>query len=371
MTPDPTLERPVAAAPPEPPAEAMADPSGPGPLGRRVFRPETLVSFVAALAILLFFFKRFQIDPAAVWAQIRQANPLWLALAYLVWYGGFWLRAARWREMLASADVDDAHGYRIPHLNGLVEILTLSWFANCVVPAKLGDAYRGFLLKQEGGVPFSKGIGTIIAERLADLIVLFAMMAAVGMALFRGRIPTEATQTFTLGAVLIGLAAVALLVMWAARDTLHRLIPERFRDQYANLHDAVFRSMRRPLWVVLPSVVLWLIEGLRFWCVAMALHSGMPFAVALFVALMGSLLTTLPLTPAGLGVLEAGTGAVLIHVFKMPSDLAISIILLDRVVAYWSLIVIGLVLYVLRFRRIAAGPAPVPTTAATRLGRAD
>ena len=370
MTPDPTDERPLPAAPPEA-AGATADPAGPGPLGRRFLRPETLVSFVAALAILAFFFRRFQIDPAAVWAQIRQANPLWLAMAYVAWYGGFWLRAARWREMLASADVDAAHGYRVPPLNGLVEILTLGWFANCVVPAKLGDAYRGFLLRQEGGVPFSKGIGTIIAERLADLVILFAMMAAVGMAIFRGRIPTEATQTFTLGAVLIALAAIALAVMWAARDTLHRLVPERFRDQYANLHDAVFRSMRRPLWVVVPGVLLWLIEGLRFWFVATALHSGMPFAVALFVALMGSLLTTLPLTPAGLGVLEAGTGAVLIHVFGMSSSLAVSIILLDRVVAYWSLIVIGLVLYVLRFRRIAAEPAAAPAPAATRLGQAD
>ena len=32
------------------------------------------------------------------------------------------------------------------------------------------------------------------------------------------------------------LTAIALAVMWAARDTLHRLVPERFRDQYANLH---------------------------------------------------------------------------------------------------------------------------------------
>jgi len=69
---------------------------------------------------------------------------------------------------------------------------------------------------------------------------------------------------------------------------------------------------------------------------------------------MGSLLTTLPITPAGLGVVELGTGAVLVKVIGLDPALAGSIVLLDRVVAYWSLILVGLALYVRRLRRGAA-----------------
>ncbi|HEX5500723.1 MAG TPA: lysylphosphatidylglycerol synthase transmembrane domain-containing protein [Thermomicrobiales bacterium] len=338
---------------PEGPSDGVSEPAGPGPLGRRFLRPETIVSFAVALAILVFFFRRLDLEPAQIWAVIRHVNPWLYAMAFVVWYGGFWLRGERWLKMLGQAGVDAQHGYRLPSLNGIVEILLLSWFANCVVPAKLGDAYRAFLLKQESGVPFSKAIGTILSERLADLAVLCLMMAGVAVALFHGHVPAQATQSFILGGALILIAAVGLGVMWTARDTLHRLAPERFRGHYANLHEAVFGSLRRPDWVIGPGIVLWLIEGLRFWFVAAALHSGMSLLVALFIALMGALLTTLPLTPAGLGVVEAGTGAVMVHVFGMDPTLAVSIILLDRVCAYWALVGLGLVLYVRRFRRLA------------------
>ena len=40
----------------------------------------------------------------------------------------------------------------------LTEILYLSWFANCVVPAKLGDIYRSYLARNCLGVSMSKTV---------------------------------------------------------------------------------------------------------------------------------------------------------------------------------------------------------------------
>ena len=51
---------------------------------------------------------------------------------------------------------------------------------------------------------------------------------------------------------------------------------------------------------------------------------------------MGALLTVIPFTPAGLGVVELGVGSVLVGVLGVDPVVAGSIILLDRVVAYWS-----------------------------------
>src|SRR5579885_2192888 len=50
-------------------------------------------------------------------------------------------------------------GLALLGIPGLSLIMLLSWFANCVVPAKLGDAYRGYLLKEEARVSFSKTMG--------------------------------------------------------------------------------------------------------------------------------------------------------------------------------------------------------------------
>jgi uncharacterized protein (TIRG00374 family) len=64
---------------------------------------------------------------------------------------------------------------------------------------------------------------------------------------------------------------------------------------------------------------------------------------------MSSLLTTLPITPAGLGVVETAMIVVLKWVDVSPS-LATSTALMDRLITYWSLIVVGLILYIWRFR---------------------
>jgi uncharacterized membrane protein YbhN (UPF0104 family) len=336
----------------EPGAESGPEPDdAPTSLGSRVLRPRTLISFAAALVIFALFVRRLEIDPGAVWREVRGANPLLYAAAFGVWYGSFVLRAIRWRMMLGRVGIDRRHGYAVPGTLGMVEIFLLSWFANCVVPAKLGDAYRSYLLKQESGASFSTGLGTILAERLTDLTVLFLAMSAVALAVFGGHIPTVAAQSFLLGLGLLVAAATGLAVMWLSRHALQRRLPPRVQEQYGRLSGAIFACLRRPGPFFAISVLIWLGEGLRVLLVARSLGSDMAPTTALFIALMGSLLTTLPITPAGLGVVEGGTIAVLVSVMGMNPTLAASIVVLDRVIGYWSVIVVGLVLYVRRARR--------------------
>ena len=332
----------------DPPAD---DSPGPGGLSGRVLRPRTLVSFLLAAVLLVVFARRLDLDVGEVWRTVRTANPVPYALAFGVWYGSFFVRAVRWRQMLARVGIDAAHGYRLPGTAGLVEIFVLSWFANCIVPAKLGDAYRSYLLKRATGASFSTALGTIVAERLTDLTVLFLTMSAVGFAIFQGRLPTEAARAFLLGVALLVVAVLALGGMWLTRRTIERRLPARVREQYARLHDAVFRCLRRPEAFFAMGAVIWLGEGLRVWLVGRAVDADLSLSSALFVALMGSLLTTVPFTPAGLGLVELGLIGVLTQVMGLPTALAAAIVLLDRVVSYWSTVAVGLVLYLRRLRR--------------------
>lgn len=324
---------------------------GPGSLRDRFFRPETMVSFVIAIALMIFFVRRLDINMGEVWQNARHANPWLFLLGFVSWYSAFGLRAYRWKHMLERVNVDREHGYKVPNLAGFVEIFLLAWFANCIVPAKLGDAYRSYLLKRESGASFSTTLGTILAERLTDLTVLFVTMSAVGVLVFHGQIPAQAERTFLLGLGLLVLALVGLAVMWWSRHTLQRRLPARVQDQYGRLHDAVFACLRRPGMFLAISVGIWIAEGLRLFFVARSVDAEVSFSTALFVALMASLLTTLPLTPAGLGVVESAIVAVLVSVMDMNRDLAASIAVLDRVIGYWMVIAIGLILYARRARR--------------------
>ncbi len=102
------------------------EPESPGTLGRRFFRPQTLISFVIAGFIVLFFFQRLEINYGEIWSNIRQANLAVYALAFIPFYGSFYLRAyplalnarSRWhlRRAWVSCPQDQWNGRDLPTL---------------------------------------------------------------------------------------------------------------------------------------------------------------------------------------------------------------------------------------------------------------
>lgn len=358
-------DEPVSAVPSDaferrrPAVEDETD-ENPGSLGKRFFRPRTLISFMIALLIVVFVFTRLDIDPGEVWSQIKLTNPWIYLLGFVIFYGSFVLRAVRWKWMLSRAGIDEQHGYHIPNMAGMLEIFLLSWFANCIVPAKLGDVYRSYLFKQRTTASFSTTFGTILAERLIDLLVLVGMLLVSGIIVFGTQVPGQAGQTVWVGGALVAVGVIGCVALWFARDHVERLLPERLQHHFARLHDGIFAVLRRP-WVFSGmSVLIWLAEGLRVFCVALALDTRLSISTALLVALMSSLLTIIPFTPAGLGVVEGATIGVL-RLVGVDDSTAVAIALLDRVIGYWSVILVGLPLYVLNARKdIEVVPSPAP-----------
>ena len=325
------------------------DEKAPDGISRRLMRPQTLVSFGLAVGIVAFLVTRLDISLSAVWDNVKSANPFLFLLGLALFYGTFVLRAYRWRWMLAQAGIVQQRGYDIPKIPQLMEIMLLSWFVNCIIPAKLGDAYRCYLFKRRARASFSTTLGTILAERLTDLIVLFMTMSIAGVIAFRGDLPSKVVQTMWIGIALIAIGIVALSVLALGRDKVRRFIPHRFHDQFEMLHTSIFACLRRPLLPVGISIVMWLTDGIRLYAVAASLGAGLSFPLALFVALMSALLTTLPITPAGLGVVEGAIVAVLALV-EIDENMGLSVAFMDRLIGYWSLIAIGIVLYVRRLK---------------------
>jgi uncharacterized protein (TIRG00374 family) len=76
---------------------------------------------------------------------------------------------------------------------------------------------------------------------------------------------------------------------------------------------------------------------------------------AIFVALIGSLLTAVPLSPAGLGFVELGVVGVLTAAYGVPLTEATTIALVDRTISVFSIIVLGSIAYAVSGKRRGAG----------------
>src|SRR5690349_11168552 len=144
-------------------------------LGKRLLNWRTLVPLAIVIFALIFVATKANINPQQTWNTIRTANLIFFLAAFLIYYLSFPIRTLRWRLLLKNVGYTKANGVELPKFWKLLEILYISWFANVIVPAKLGDMYRAYLLRQEGGVSASRSFGTVLAERLLDLIVLLLL----------------------------------------------------------------------------------------------------------------------------------------------------------------------------------------------------
>jgi uncharacterized protein (TIRG00374 family) len=183
-------------------------------------------------------------------------------------------------------------------------------------------------------------------------------MSVAGVVAFHGDLPSKVVQTMLIGIALIGVGIVVLGILGFGRHKIQRFIPHRFHGQFELLHSSIFACLRRPVRPTMISLVMWSTDGLRLFVVAASLGAGLSFPLALFVALMSALLTTLPITPAGLGVVEGAIVAVL-SLVSINENMGASVALMDRLIGYWSLILIGIVLYVRRLKsEVQAVEAP-------------
>jgi hypothetical protein len=306
-----------------------------------------IVSVLLTLGILYLVYRQFLgFDWGEVWASVRGASLGLFALAFAAFYCSFPVRALRWKALLGNVGYGHPDGRPMPSGSGLTRIMYVSWFANCVTVARLGDAYRGYLLKREAGVSFTVTLGTVLAERLLDLVVLATMMGAGVLIVFHGSLPTEAVQALAVGLILSVVGVVGLLGMRRFRWAFERALPKRFHAHYSRLEHGLVDSLRGklPLLVAL-SVAGWLLEGATLYGAAAAVGAPVAVAGALVVALGASLLTVVPITPAGLGFTEACM-IVMLGWLGLDVPTATAVTLLFRVINYWSIVVFGFLLYV-------------------------
>jgi len=127
-----------------------------------------------ALGIFLIWVSLSKLTPEdieSVKKSFKTANYWWVLLSLLLGVLSHLSRAYRWRFMLEPL------GYKPKFLNSAMAVI-IAYLVNLGIP-RAGELSRAAVLKEYEDVPFEKGFGTIVAERVADLIMyaLFILLA--------------------------------------------------------------------------------------------------------------------------------------------------------------------------------------------------
>ncbi len=280
--------------------------------------------------------------PGAIVA-VRDGDLLLVLASVGVYYLGFYLRGWRWSVLL------ETQGLVVRPLKCASTVVLASGF-NALVFGGLGDLLRAYLIKSSASRSgsFTAAIGTIVVERVLDP---FAILAVLLCCLLVSQQPLGAPIVVGV----LGLGLIAALVGVAFIVAL-RTIPPRTVARLTRLpmsevvHESLWKAVSS-CWQGMPtarffalSAGVWLTEALRTYFVVQALSlpgAHLSLGQAATVALASSLLSTIQLTPAGLGVIEAGAIGILTIGFSVPAAAAGSVVLLDRSVAVASVVFVA------------------------------
>jgi len=329
-------------------------------ISKRLLNWRTFVPLIIAIIALVIFANKININPKLTLVAMRNANIYFVLAAFTIYYLSFPIRTVRWRMLLENVGYTEANGIHLPKFWKLLEIIYVSWFANVLVPAKLGDLYRAYLLRREAGLPASRTFGTVLAERLLDLIVLLLLFIPSAIISLHENLPPQLALGLKITMIVVVAGIIGLFMLRLFPTQIGMVVPKRFRGYYNQFQEGTLGSFRRVPTLTGLTFGVWACEALRFFFIALALNliSGSLLHVlsaSLFIALGEALLTAIPFTGGGIGLVEGGMLA-MIALFTPNTSLALAAIVIDRAISLFSLLVVGFFVFMITIGRQATIP---------------
>ena len=134
-------------------------------------------AFLCVTVVLFWLVYRDQ-DPAELMKALREdVNYTWIWVAIVLGILSHVSRSLRWQMLTKSM------GYRISFMNSFMGVM-IGYFANMAIP-RMGEFTRCGVVSKYENVPFSKLLGTVVTERVFDMLMLLALTLIVVLTQFK------------------------------------------------------------------------------------------------------------------------------------------------------------------------------------------
>jgi uncharacterized membrane protein YbhN (UPF0104 family) len=306
---------------------------------------------------------------AFVWWALHQRRPHFPTtgahIALIVLAVGLYgvatlVRGWRWHRILRKAGVEH-------HRADAFALTVVGYMGNTILPARGGEVLRILLLGERSSARRREILGSIVAERVLDalvLVVLFCVLTWSGLAgTHKGKLPAA----IGVAAVAGGAVALAYYIRLRKRGRLERFAA--IVRPFARASRLLFGRLGIALATVTAGV--WFVEGIIFWLVGNSLGLHLNVLEGTFLTVLTSFFLLIPAAPGYIGTFD-GALVVGLRAIGITGGQAVAFVLLTRFVLFVPVTLAGLALMFARyggFRLLSARRREVPSASAPETDR--
>ena len=315
-------------------------------MGHRI---RTVVVSLLAIALLAWFLHGT--DLAEVGGQIRRARLDLLALSFVFLAVTYLARTVRWQYLLEP--IGEAR-FRTAFRSTVIGFAAIG-----LLPARVGDVLRPYLLARQEGFSASSTFATVVMERVLDLVTVLALLALYVLVLGgRETLPPRLLGPIETSAMLAAAAAVALLgAAWTLAThpervaglvrRSERVLPSRIAHALSDLARtfsqgfAVAREARALSYAIVWSFPVWIGIALHAWVITIAFGIDMPVGGAFLLQSLLVIGVAVP-TPGGVGGYHAMYRFGVTTFFGASNDTAVGAAIVAHAASFFPIVALGL-----------------------------
>lgn len=305
--------------------------------------------YVLILSIVLLLLLIIWIGPFNILKALETADWWFILLAAIIHLVVVWIRSLRWGFI-----IDQTREFK---KNFIVK--TIGIFAGNFSPMKsAGEVLNAVAGKNINQISLSEGLSAGLTERFFDLAIAGSLLIIAGLFL-----PKIRLIAILGGALSLTIMFVVYLINWREGsgvwlyDKIHPMISKLpIREEVLdNLYDKLinglqgmigyansFSNFKNLSFVFILSLLSWLLECVRLYVVFYAFHVEIDFVAIIIIFLLANVIGVISALPGGIGSIEISLTGLFV-LFGVPSAMAGSITLIDRLVSFWLVNIIGII----------------------------
>lgn len=283
-----------------------------------------IISLIVSVVCSWLFVRK--IEWALLKNALQDANYWYVIPTLILTLLVYVVRAFRWQGLLS-------HIKPVSVLN-LLSITCIGFMANNILPARVGEVLRPFILYKKEGVKFSTSVATVIVERIFDMLGLLIFTVIVIALLPHPAhhdvvVPLSAHETHHIKESIIPslkkwtevFAAIGVLTIISLflvvikpdffKKVLARMcffLPHKLKDKLFGLYDSFVHGLKilenktQTVWMMALSLIIWILGGAEIYLLGFSFHMDLPLMGACLVAICLALAVALPQAPGYIGV---------------------------------------------------------------------